>query len=138
MPFRFWSGRVKKNPKTESLNLEIDEIRAKYPDAPLSNQGWYNYGASQVYTALLSAVPSTKMFLLRSLIIDNRQVANQLYFYDASGANVSATMFGMQIAPSTTGFIDLPDLQFIHGVYVSNLDSQASLRVTGLLVASGE
>ena len=138
MPFKFWSGLIKKNTKYDSLNLEVDEIRAIYPDAPLSIAGWYNYDTSQVYTALISAVPSTKLFRLRQIIIDNEQVPNHLFFYDASGTNVSATMFGVHVAASQTHFIDVKDLPFLHGVYVSNLDSQISIRVTGILVTSGE
>lgn len=115
---------------------KVDETRSLYPQALAS--GWFNYADSQVYTALVSAVSASTIFLARQLIITNRENVNRLVFYDhgGAGAGVSVTAFDVYIAQSQTEIIDLKNIPFHSGVFVSNLQSQCSIRIVGILVMS--
>lgn len=125
------------NDRTGSVNREIDEIRSIYPATPAS--GSYYWGASQVFTCLLS-VPSGKTFILRQLYVYSKTDPNEVVFYN--GPSVIATVLPLAVAQSQGNFINGLNLPFVGsagvsgGVYASNLDSNLFIRVQGILITS--
>ena len=137
------------NTRDGSVNREIDEVRSGYPPLPIS--GYYHWGASQVYTCLLS-VPSGMIFRWRGMVAYNKNDApNIAHFYNGPSASVAATLFPFVMAGSGNVFVDNMDVPvpayvdsaaanltatLTGGLYGSNLDSNLFVRVQGILIAS--
>lgn len=129
------------NERTGSVNREVDEIRSGYPALPAS--GYYHWGASQVYTCLLS-VPSGMIFRWQKMIAYNKNPGpNLVHFYDGPSASIAATLFPFVMAGSQNEFVNLMDVPVqggsaasAGGLYGSNLDSNLFVRVQGILIAS--
>lgn len=133
------------NERDGSRNLEIDTVRSGYPPASNSGLAFFSGAlyatASAEFTTLLS-VPSTKIFRLRRMIVDNDYgVANQVKLYNyPSASTLSFVAVAMKIAGSETEFIDDLDVPFrgggSGGVYVCTPQPSLWIRVQGILIAS--
>lgn len=119
--------KIVKNGRNGSIAEELDMIRSEYP-IDLSVSGYFaSLGRSQMV-----AVPSGKVFRLRTVIDDN-DAANVLMFWDGPG--VSVPVFRMHGAQSQTEFImGLEGILFHSACIVSTLDSAGVIRVAGMIL----
>lgn len=130
--------------RTDSAERELDEVRSGYPIASFASQ-WFSgvlYAtASAEFTTLLS-LPSTRVFRLRRMIVDNDYAApNRVRLYNyPSASTTSFVAVAMKIAGSQTEFVDNLDVPFIGGpsgcVYICTPQPSVWVRIQGILIAS--
>jgi hypothetical protein len=121
--------------RTGQVEPELDLIRSEYP--PTVASGFWAWGAGSTTKTSILLVPSACRFHLQFIWINNREAANNyVFFYDGPGTSVSVG--GVQVAGSTTNFIEVgPGLVFQSAVHASVYTSLIDVRVGGILRASG-
>jgi hypothetical protein len=132
------------NGRDDSVGREIDTIRSGYPPASISGLQFFSgvlYFTAAEFTWLLS-IPSTKVFRLNRMIVDNDNAApNTLKLYNyPSASTLSFLALAMKIAGSQTEFIDNLDVPFRGGASGGIMGSVALaslwVRLQGILVTS--
>lgn len=123
------------NPRTGQTDLEIDEIRAQFPAVIGSASGYIAFSNTEKTSVLI--VPSAHRFLLRFMwAFNDTGAVNILGIYDGPGVSMSAG--AIHIGASNTEFINFGDgVIFKSAVHMSNLVSNITVRIGGLLIKSG-
>jgi hypothetical protein len=128
----------------QRLVRSIDPIQSEWPAhtsatvAAAANTSGYatpNSGSA----SLILAIPSSKWFKWRTLIVDNETgVTNTLAFY-AGGSAAAATqsIFQMHLNGNETQFIALDCITVGRDIWANAAVGNAHIRVGGLLVQSG-
>jgi len=131
----------------QRLVRETDVIQSEWPAhtsatiAAAANTSGFVSPASMSGSIVL-AVPSSKWFKWRTLIIDNETtVMNQIHFVAGIGASTAAiatqSIFAMHLTANETQFIALDNITIGRDLYAIASVAGAHIRVGGLLVQSG-
>lgn len=132
------------NERTGDVDREVDVIRSAYPPASISGLQFFSgalYFTAAEFTWLLS-VPSTRVFRLNRMIVDNDNAApNVLNLYNyPSASTLSFAALHMKVAGSGTEFINDLDVPFrggpSGGIMASVGLASLWVRVQGILIAS--
>jgi len=123
------------NPRTGQNDLEIDEIRVQYPPVIGSASGYIAFSTTEKTSVLV--VPSSYRFILKFMwAFNNTGAVNILGVYDGPGVSMSAG--ALHVGASTTEFINFGEgVIFQSAVHLSNLVTNITVRIGGLLIKSG-
>ncbi len=145
MPSKMFIEKWALNGRDDSVDRELDEVRSGYPPASISGLQFFSgvlyQTASSEFTTLLS-IPSTRVFRLRRVIVDNDYAApNHIKLYNyPSASTLSHLALAMKVAGSQTEFVDDLDVPFrggpSGGIYMCTPQPSAWVRVQGVLIAS--
>lgn len=134
------------NTRDGSVDREIDTIRSGYPPASVSAAHYFSgvhYLTNAASFFEILSIPSTKVFRLNRMIVDNDNAApNQLilYNYGLESDLMTFAALRMKIAGSQTEFIDDLDVPFLGGasggMYACCAVTGVWVRMQGILITS--
>ena len=129
----YFLGKLVRHGYLHEMNPELDEIRSEYPLVG-SSMGLLSAaaGAAMSYQSFSMSIASGHLFHMQMLIIDNRQEAGAIHFYDGPGYSVK--MFAWTPQQSTPDMLpDFKGVVFQSRPMASFNGSQLTMRIGGLI-----
>ena len=115
------------------MNPALDEIRSEYPLVG-SAAGMLSVaaGAAMSYQSFSMAIASGHLFHLGMLVLDNRQEAGAIHFYDGPGYSIK--MFAWTPQQSTPDMLDGFKGVIFQSIPMASFNgSQLTMRIGGLI-----